>query len=156
MHEGSDVAGSSESSAILVVFARHPRSAKVQELTSQWSDSDWSALAEGLKRAPAVYSDLPNSRIFILPDLECLPDLDKVLVHRLVRQLFVERRRLSFSSPLVILSCFEKDGPADLLLKRSFSVFISLHQDEGKMLLLYVSDLESQVQSTREPVKVEE
>lgn len=156
MDEGVGTGEHSRGSSVLVLFARHPRGSKVKELTADWTDLEWSSLIQRINKLGLLHSAFPKSRILIMPDIESSTNFNKVNVHKLVRQIFVERRRFAFECPLVILSCFEKETDADRILKHSFSVFLSLYKDEGHALLLYLSDLEGGVQYVNAPEKEDE
>ena len=96
---------------------------------------------------------LSNENLFLLPDFEALHNFETLnsqveakseveeKIHQSVRSLFKERKRHLPGCPIAFLSCFEKNGSVDTLLKRSFQILLSVNDDTGKALMLYTDEV---------------
>jgi hypothetical protein len=131
--------------AIVVLVARHPRAPKVRELTEDWDDESWAALCIQLANEKIGKSYMPERPLFILPDFEASQSDEKVSIHKSIRIFFKQRSLHANKSPIAVLSCFKKEGEVDKVLKRSFQIFLSIHGDQGKAFLMYLSDQENKV-----------
>lgn len=129
--------------ALLVVVARHPRTEKVKQLTARWSDAEWRELCVGISAVGVSSSFLPERGLVLLPDLEMHGTIARSQVRSLVREVFEQHRRHSSGSAIVVLNPFSADGIADAYFQHFLNLFITLHEMEGRVLMLRCEDLES-------------
>lgn len=129
--------------ALLVLVARVSRSEKIKELTSGWSSARWQNLCATLAGNLQTHSCLPEENLVLLPDLELHGTIARSQVRSLVREVFEQHRRHSSGSAIVVLNPFSADGIADAYFQHFLNLFITLHEMEGRVLMLRCEDLES-------------
>ena len=125
------------SSALLILVARKTRSQGQLKLTSFWTPEQWQSLVVETSTSKMPIVLMPEKRLVLIPDFEAFEDLEFIHVHQVVRMIFQERKAHADGCAIVFLSSFSRDSQADVIIKRSFDILLTVHLIHGKALLVY-------------------
>jgi hypothetical protein len=138
------------SDAIVVVVARNPRDGKTSELTDGLDAGQWAELCAKINNSAAPVGSFHSKEVFVLPDFELWLDTQtkgkeevKIQIHKNIKLLFERGVGSKGVRPMVVVSCFEKEGEIERMLRRSFEIFLTVHSAGSKALLVHTSDFGS-------------